>query len=73
MLFEKEQQEVVLDKMMDVPNINEENVFNELVKVNNESTCRLSAYGLSIMWNNTDAVKFSFINGRTANDFMQKQ
>ena len=59
----------VIDKLLDIPNVREEDVFSALVKVNS-GPVKLSAYDLAKLWNSSDAVKFEFAKGRTANDFL---
>lgn len=63
-------QEVVVDKLMDIPNVTEQQVFAELIKVNKESMLKMSSYILAKMWNNTMAVKCGMVKAKTANDFM---
>ena len=63
------EQEKVIDKLLDVPNVSETSVFDELVKVNNEAFAKFSSYILADMWNGSKAVKFGFANGRVAADF----
>ena len=66
-------QEKVLDRLEDAPNVSEEKVFQNLIKVNNESQFRLSGYVLADMWNKTDAVSFKFAKPRTAHDFLEAE
>ncbi len=63
-------QEIVIDKLMDIPNVTEQQVFAELIKVNRESMLKMSSYILCKMWNNHIAVKSGMVKAKTANDFM---
>ena len=63
-------QEKVIDKLMDIPNVTEQQVFAELIKVNHESMFKMSSYVLAKMWNNHIAVKSGMVKAKTANDFM---
>lgn len=62
-------QEKVIDKLLDIPSITEESVFDALIKVNQEDTFQLSPCILAGMWNKSEAVKYGFAKGRTAADF----
>ena len=69
-MFEFKQDEIV-DKLMDVPNVTEDDVFKELLEYNNGADVKMSAYVLSNKWNASDAVKFGMVRGKTAADFME--
>ena len=68
-MFETKQHEII-DKLMDLPRITEEEVFDELVNFNKYAQFKFSPYVLANMWNETTAVKSGFASGKTANDFM---
>jgi len=70
MSFETKQDEII-DKLMDVPNITAESVFNELREYNNNADIKFSSYVLANMWNASEAVKFRMVQGKTAADFMK--
>lgn len=63
-------QELVVDKLNDIPHVTETEVFNELLLVNNKAIFQLSPYVLADLWNKSDAVQIGIVNGRTAADFM---